>query len=263
MPKTRGARTAVPLRSDVRHVGPHRVHAFFADERDGLPLVFVHGWGVSGRYLLPAAARVALHHPVWVPDLPGHGRSSDPAEVLDVRGQADALLAWLDAVGIRHAVLVGNSMGGQVASVVAARRPERVPALVLVGPTVDASARTLARQAARFCRAAFAEKASLVPLLLRDYARTGPRRLWRELQFALEDRIEERLPRVHSPAMVVRGERDRLVPAAWAAEVARLLPNGRLVEIPRGGHALQYSLPDPFVAYLRGFLRDVLPPNGR
>jgi 2-hydroxy-6-oxonona-2,4-dienedioate hydrolase len=58
------------------------------------PIVLIHGIGVSGRYLLPAAVRLAANVPVYVPNLPGFGLSSKPARVLSVTELADALAAW-------------------------------------------------------------------------------------------------------------------------------------------------------------------------
>src|SRR5947199_2667493 len=59
------------------------------------PVVLVSGLGVSGRYLLPTAQRVAPNHPVYVPDLPGVGRSVLPPRALPVPELADSLAAWL------------------------------------------------------------------------------------------------------------------------------------------------------------------------
>jgi 2-hydroxy-6-oxonona-2,4-dienedioate hydrolase len=62
--------------------------------RVGAPdVVLVHGLGLSGRYMLPLAAHLAADYPVFLPDLRGFGDSSHPAEVLDVPGLADGLVA--------------------------------------------------------------------------------------------------------------------------------------------------------------------------
>jgi pimeloyl-ACP methyl ester carboxylesterase len=56
-----------------------------------VPVVCVHGLGVSGRYLMPTARELAADHPTFVPDLPGYGRSAKPPRPLDVPGLAAAL----------------------------------------------------------------------------------------------------------------------------------------------------------------------------
>src|SRR5205814_8013632 len=76
-------------------------------------IVFVHGLGVSGRYMVPTALEMASCHRVYVPDLPGFGKSEKPARVLDITGLADALAAWMQAIDLPTATFVGNSLGCQ------------------------------------------------------------------------------------------------------------------------------------------------------
>ena len=117
-------------------------------------VVLVHGLGVSGRYLVPTARLLASHGKVFVPDLPGFGRSDPPGHVLGVPELTDALLAWMDAAALTRPCLLGNSLGCQVILEAAARHPERVDRLVLLGPTMDRSVRSVAAQVFRLalCR---------------------------------------------------------------------------------------------------------------
>jgi pimeloyl-ACP methyl ester carboxylesterase len=255
----REARGAGVLRREMTPVGPHRIHVRVAagpPHAADLPVVLVHGWGVGGRYLVPTAVRLAAGRPVYVPDLPGHGASSTPPAPLDVPALADVLVAWMDAAGLAAAVLLGNSLGCQIATAAAVRHPERVRALVLVGPTVDPAARSMARQALRFAACVPFERPALALLVAADYARMGVPRLRRELRHVLADRIEERLPRVAAPTLVVRGAHDALVPARWAREVARLLPDARLTTVRGAGHAVNHGAPHALAEAVRGFLRD-------
>jgi pimeloyl-ACP methyl ester carboxylesterase len=71
----------------------------------------------------------------------------------------------------------------------------------------------------------------------------------------LAHRIEDLLPRIGAPALVVRGSRDYIAPQAWVEEVARLLPQGRLAIIEGGGHALNYSKAPELARLVRPFLR--------
>jgi pimeloyl-ACP methyl ester carboxylesterase len=87
-----------------------------------------------------------------------------------------------------------------------------------------------------------------------DYWRTGLRRGWETLQAALEDRIEDKLPLLSMPILVVRGQGDPIVSPRWVTEITPLLPNGRLV-ITHGAHTPNFSEPDSFVSVIRPFLR--------
>jgi pimeloyl-ACP methyl ester carboxylesterase len=158
------------------------------------PLVLLHGLAVSHRYLMPLAARLADHHPVHVVDLPGFGLSGDPGRVLDVAEHADHLAAWLQAAGLPAVAVLGNSFGCQVAVDLAMRHPDRVGGLVLVGPTMDPTARTAPRQILRWLGDTAREDPLQLPILVRDVHDAGPRRVVGTLAHALRDPIEDKLP---------------------------------------------------------------------
>jgi 2-hydroxy-6-oxonona-2,4-dienedioate hydrolase len=219
----------------------------------GSEVVLVHGIGVSRRYLEPTMRSLAPHLRVYAPDLPGWGRSDRPRRALAIPELADVLAEWLDVVGIEAPTLVANSMGCQVVVDLAARMRGRAAGLVLVGPTVDSGARTMPRQAGRLALDSIREPPSLLPLIAVDYARFGPRRFLATSRHALRDRIEDKLPQVETPTLVVRGARDALVSARWAEEVARLLPHGELVTVAGRAHAVNYNAPLALAALVRAF----------
>jgi pimeloyl-ACP methyl ester carboxylesterase len=237
-------------------VGADRVHALTARAPGaaGPPVVLVHGYGVSGRYWRPLASRLSEWFPVYLPDLPGHGRSSTPAATLAVPGLVEALVAWMTAVGLERAVILGNSLGCQVAAELAAHEPERVLALVLAGPTVDPLARSAGRQCGRLLLSAPVEHPAILPLILGDYLRMGVSPLLAELRHMLAHRIERVLPMVSAPTLVLRGTLDRVAPRRWVEEAAALVQDGSVAEVPRAGHAAHYSRPGAVAALVTGFL---------
>ena len=252
-----------PLHADWRIVGGLRLHARASDAAPGRPpVVLVHGLGVSGRYYVPAARALAVDHAVWVPDLPGHGRSEAPPRAQQVPEMADTLLAWMDAVGLERPALVGNSLGCQAVLHLAARHPERAGPLVLVGPTVDSHHRTLLAQFARLVATGLFERAALLPILALDYARMLPR-VAGEVRAALDDRPEANAPLVRSPSLIVRGEHDLLTTRAWVAELAALLRGETVRELRGVGHAVHFSVPDRFAAIVRDFLRAAAAAEGQ
>ena len=218
------------------------------------PVVLVHGQVISSLYMVPTARLLAGEFPVYAPDLPGFGWSGKPDRVLDVSELANALAAWMNAFGLRRAALVANSLGCQIVVDLAARRPELVQALVLAAPTIDPDARNAPAQIIRWLRDWPGERPSLALAHLRDFALAGVARSLRTFRNTLADRIEDKLPRVQAPTLVVRGSRDPIVPQAWAEEVTRLLPRGRLSVIP-GPHCVNYSTPREFTRVVCAFLR--------
>ncbi|MEW9549794.1 alpha/beta fold hydrolase [Nonomuraea sp. NPDC050783] len=231
-----------------------RFHAALLGDAAAPEVVCVHGLGCSHRYFLPLARRLAPGLRVVAPDLPGFGRTPAGHEVLDVRGLSLALAAWLRATGRAGVPLVANSVGCQVVVDLAAHSPDLLGPVVLNGPTMDPTAPTMARQALRWLAAGRRERPSLPLVLLRDYLDCGPRRLLRTLRAALDDPVGSKLGLVTTPAVVVRGSHDSVVSRGWAAEVARRLPRGRLVEVPGAAHTLNYSAPAELARIVRAIL---------
>lgn len=219
------------------------------------PAVFlIHGLIVSSAYMVPTAAHLAPLCGVYAPDLPGHGKSYKPDKVLALSELADALADWMDALGTTKAHLVGNSMGCQIIAEFALRYPRRIDRLVLQGPTVDPSARSLGQQLCRLIINSSREQRSMGWITWNDYRAAGWKRIRGTIKLALEDRIEDKLPLIKAPTLVVRGQRDALVPQLWAERVTALLPNGKLHVIADAAHTVNYSMPERFAAAIVPFL---------
>lgn len=208
-----------------------------------MPVVLVHGLGMSSRYMEPLARRLAHDVPVFAPDLPGFGRSGDPPRTLTVPGMADALAAWMDAVQIGRATLLGNSLGCEVLVELALRRPDLVERLILQGPTPDPEHASALRQVALFFLTALFERPSIGLVAMTDYLRAGVWRYARTFHHMSTYRMAAVLPRVAAPTLVVLGARDYLVPRAWGERIVRLMPRARLVTVPRAAHGMNYSHP--------------------
>lgn len=225
--------------------------------------MLVPGLGMSSRYLLPTARELAPHLPVWAVELPGFGRTPGPRRALRIDELAGAVEAWIDAEELERPILVGNSLGSQVVLECLVRRPEAYAGAVLTGLTIDPAARSARTQLLRLLRTAPSEPFWIVLLVVRSHLRHGPLRVRATARYALHDPVVAKLPRVEVPTVVVRGERDALVPARWAKEAARLLPDGRLVELPRAAHALTATHPAEIARIVRDLAERVTPPAGK
>ncbi|WP_300455980.1 alpha/beta hydrolase [Accumulibacter sp.] len=108
----------------------------FAPSTSRLPFVLVHGAANDGdAWLTVAGSLRATGAAALVPDLPGHGLSGGPA-LRSIEAIADWLPSLLDALGVEQALLVGHSMGSLVTLECAARHPQRVGGLALLGSSV-------------------------------------------------------------------------------------------------------------------------------
>ena len=255
--------TAEPLVSVRDVVDGMSIHALVSSRHevsDAPPLVFVHGLGVSTRYLEPTMRQLTATHAVAGLDLPGFGRSGTPPRALDTTGLADALVAWLVVRGIGPAVFIANSYGCQVIVELTMRYPARVVGLVLNAPTMDPAHRTVFGQLWRVIADIPFEPWRLALIVLRDYLRARPLRLLATLNHALADHIEEKLPDITVPVLIVCGARDPVVTVAWATEAARLVgisspgaAGGTLSIVATAAHALPYADPVTFASLISGF----------
>ncbi|HEX8737391.1 MAG TPA: alpha/beta hydrolase [Pyrinomonadaceae bacterium] len=233
-----------------------RLNTFASNEdfAEKLPVVLVQGLGISASYMIPTMSEMAKFAKVFTFDLPGFGDSEKPWHVFNIAELADVLAEWMSVARIERAVLVGHSFGSQIVTEFALRHPARIASAVLAAPTFERRARTFFRQFGRFLLNARNEPFSLVLLAVKSYLKFGFVRETLTLRYALADRIEEKLPQIHVPALVLRGELDTIVPQRWAEEVAALLPDGKSVTIGGGTHGVNYNSPQKFAEAIREFL---------
>ena len=225
------------------------------------PVVLVHGLGMSSRYMVRAGQRLSVHAEVWAPDLPGFGDSDRGGPVLNVPQLATALAHWCDTTSLPSAVFVGHSLGCQVVVELASRFSRAVAGLVLAAPTIDPSARSSLRQIGRMLPDIAREPLSLMSIVVAAYLQAGLPRVARTLSLMVQDRIEQKLPQLSVPALVIQGERDRVVPPAWSKQVARLIPGCRYAVISGGAHGFNYAKPIAFAAAIQDFLEVTPPPR--
>jgi pimeloyl-ACP methyl ester carboxylesterase len=263
-----------------------------AGPADAPVVVLLHGLGGTNASMLPLMWELSTDHRVLAPDLPGFGGSAKPRARYDAAWFVDWLISFIDELDVSSAVLVGNSMGGRIALEVGLRAPERVDALVLL--SAAAAFRRLRQWVplVRLLRPEFGW--SPIPLphsMVVESIRamfSDPDRMpqeWleagadeflrvfatREGRFAFlsclrqiyldeaygERGFWDRLPSLKPPALFVWGDRDRLVPAAFARYVARALPEAGAIVLEDCGHVPQFEHPEEVAAMTRGFLSDV------
>lgn len=221
---------------------------------DAPTVILVHGLVVSSRYMIPVAELLASVARVYAPDLPGYGESDKPERVLDLPELTDVLCRWMDEVGIERATMLGNSFGCQIIAEFTVRHPTRIERAVLQGPTLDWHTRSLPQQVLGFITNPQLENPSLALVTAYDYWLAGFWRIIRTIQIMLEDRIEEKLPHMHIPTLVVRGQKDPIVSQQWAEEVVKRLPDGQLAVVPGAGHTMNYSTPQELSRVTQAFL---------
>src|SRR4051812_48920885 len=217
-------------------------------------IIHVHGFGISGTYLLPTASRLASEFATWVPDMPGFGRSQRPRHTLTIDELGDAVARFMDTQGIERATVLGNSLGCPISAAFLELHPDRVESLIWVSPAGGRHNLPIWRGAAQLALAGVREPLGMVPIGARDYARYGILPTWYLFQSMLHYPVARRLSEMVLPTLVVIGSRDPLVSEALVKEVATELPNVTGVSIDGAAHAINYSHPAQLANVVRSWM---------
>src|SRR4051812_1371982 len=234
-------------------------------------VVFLHGAGFDHTSWALHSRWFAHHgYGVLAPDLPGHGRSTG-APLPTIAAMADWTAALLDVAGAAKAWLVGHSMGSLIAIETAARHPQKVSALSLIG---TAATMTVGPD---LLKAAEANDHSAIDMVsiwgLGFQAGLGGSLapgLW--MHSGAQRVLEQGRPgvlfndlsacnsyqnalaaaaQIKVPATFILGERDMMTPAKAGKALAAALPNSRTVVLRGAGHMMMVERPDELLAALQ------------
>jgi pimeloyl-ACP methyl ester carboxylesterase len=226
------------------------------EPRAGVPeVVVVPGLAVA-EYLMPAVATLAGWTRAHLVELPGFSGSGEPPHPLDVPQFADAVVQWLAGSALDRVVLVGHSSGTQVVAHVAAGGLPSVRAVVLASPTMDPRFRSTRRILLAWRRNHALEPPELDAAHTPERQRAGLRRVRHALKVHLADRLEDVVPRIAVPVLVLWGDADRICTEPWARELAGLAPDGRFRTAP-GAHSFVWTAPDAWSAPIEELAREV------
>ena len=230
----------------------------------GPPLVMLHGATSSGRDTFGAQIpALAAAFRLYLPDARGHGSTRwDTANGFRAAWLVADLEAFVDALGLTTFHLMGYSMGAMTALEFAARAPDRVRTLVVVGAAAEHEPRaSVVRRLMDPVRVARDE-----PVWAADLARThdpvqGPG-AWRGLLAAIAGDIALQpapaatsLRGIMAPTLVMCGDRDPLVPVVQARDLARQVRAGHLFVAPDSGHDVLTRQPALSLEAMEGFYR--------
>lgn len=237
----------------------------------GEPLIFLHGYTDSHHSFDLSQPLLPRGYRAFTLDQRGHGDSQRPECCYTQQDFAADVVAFMDALGIPRATLVGHSMGSFIAQQVALDFPDRVHALVLIGsaPTggneavrgLDETVRTLEDPIdSAFVRefqagtVSMPVPASYLDTLVSESLKV-PARVWKAALAGLiaEDHTA-RLGSISAPTLVVGGEKDAIFSTAEQQALAAAIPGARLVLYPQAGHAPHAEEPQRFVKELTDFL---------
>lgn len=250
--------TATQHRGD--YVDANGVHTYFEVDGTGEPIVLLHGGLCAVETLAGLRAELARNHRVYMPERRGHGRTPDVDGPFSYETFADDTIAFMDAVGLPSAHIVGFSDGATIGLLVALRRPERVRTLVYIGQQVNPAG--LRPEFQQVMKLDAMPQGMLPPMLRELYAALSPdgpehwdvitSKAWPMMTSSPNIELAT-LQSVKAPTLVMLGD-DDIVTEAHAREIATAIPHSELVVVPNATHALPMERPDTVGPLVTAFL---------
>ena len=239
---------------------------------DAAPIIFLHGVGSDKRVWAPQLAHFGGSRRALAFDYPGYGES-EPAVGATRDDFAAAMFTAMDALGVGKAHICGLSLGGVIGIAMHAAGPERCASLILadtfaVHPEGEAiyqrsveASRTVGMRALAEGRVDALLGSAAAPELRVEVVetmsaidpesyRSGAEAVW------LADQ-RQRAATIDVPVLILVGEEDRITPPVLSDELAELIPQARLVRIPRAGHLANAEQPHAFNRAVEEFLADL------
>jgi N-formylmaleamate deformylase len=245
----------------------------------GCPVVLLHGLMGSGACWAPLARALEGDFDVVMPDARGHGESSTPHHGYRYEDHAGDVVGLIRALDLSRPVLLGHSMGGMTAAVVASRGPEVIRGLILVDPTFLSPERQREVRdsdvADQHRHALGLPKSDLVA-----HARARhPRRSSEMIELQAEARLQTRVAAfdvltppnpeyrdvvsaIGVPSLLVIGDSSPVVTLEMATELPSLNPRLRVAQVKDAGHGLPFEQPERLGVVVASFLRELGDPAG-
>ncbi len=256
--------------------GGHRIA--FEQRGEGPPIVFLHGYVGDRRTWRRQLDVLSDEFTVVAWDAPGYGGSSDPPDSFPLSGFADALAAFIRALGLGRPHVVGLSFGGGLAIELARRHPTLPATLVLVaayaGWAGSLPTEVVEHRLQQALRLAALPPAQLVEELLPTlFSAAAPQDLVEEFAAALAEfhpaglrasarafaqaDLRDALPRIDVPTLLLYGDEDVRAPLDVARELHAAIRGSLLVVLEGVGHVSNIEAAERFNAEVRAFLRGV------
>jgi non-heme chloroperoxidase len=278
-----GRRRAVQLPGDVHFATVSLstgVTLYYAErgDRKGGTIIFLHAYTDSWFAFSRVLPLLSPSYHALAPDERGHGDSDKPESCYTADDFTADVDAFMDAVGIEEATLVGDSSGGMIAQRVALDYPHRVRRLVLMGSPTTLLNNEAVMQAGEKMRAledpispefvrAFHMRTIHHPVPERFLSMAlsetlkVPARVWRGYMEGVVLTVDDtaRLGEIEAPTLTLWGERDAILGREEQEWRSGAIPDARLKVYPDTGHAVAFERPEWDVRDLEEFIEGTLP----
>jgi len=234
---------------------------YYEERGDGEPLLLLHGGtGVGGDWQHVFTSGDPGGYRLIVPDLRGHGRSTNPSGLFTFRQVAKDVFALLDRLGVSRVKAIGMSAGAKSLLHMGTQQPHRVDAMVLVSATPYFPAQVRAAMA-QLTVDGFTEAEWAAARQRHVHGDDQIRMLYDQMR-GLKDSHDDMaftpplLATIAARTLIVHGDRDPLYPVEMAMELFRAIPASYLWIVPNGGHGPIFGkMAAPFADTALSFLR--------
>jgi len=274
-------KAAAPLAARIFDTGPGTgrcrflyitvdgINTHYEDRGAGDVLVLLHGWGTDLSLYEGLIAHLSDTMRVIAPELPGFGETPEPAQSWDAGDYSAFVLKFLDALGVKKAVLLGHSNGGRIIiKIVGSGAPLEVQKIILIGSAGLVHEKTPA-ELRRIKRYKLGKKVlSSLPARVvfpdalekfknrsgsADYRSAAPVMRETLVKLVNED-LAHLLPSIKQPTLLIWGENDDSTPLGDGKRMESLLPDGGLVTVRGAGHYCYLEQPSFVYRVLDSFL---------
>jgi pimeloyl-ACP methyl ester carboxylesterase len=238
---------------------------------DSTPLLFIHGWGISTEPYQELLDLLAQRYFLIAPDLPGSADSKSTEPLEDYQSYAQCLLLLLDALNIEKAHVIGHSLGGGIAIMMAALAPHRIQSLVLANSTISPTGslvevllRRMVEISAQFSPAKLKLQLITIPQALLHNLLFNTHHFIHSLKLVLQKDLTTLLSLVQAPCLLLWSERDLTTPMAVAQKITERIQSTKLVTITEGFHEWFLLHPEESVEIISNFINEIeliSPPN--
>lgn len=244
---------------EVVHVDGFEMHYEVIGQ--GEPLLLLHGFTGAGENWNPIAADFSEQFQLVIPDLRGHGASTNPGGEFTHRQSALDVYALLDHLGLERVKAMGISTGGMTLLHMATQKPQRIEAMVLIGATIyfpeqareimrNTSPTSVPEERMQALRELHQRGEGQVASLLNQF--NAFKDSYDDMNFT-----EPYLTTIHARTLIIHGDRDQFFPVEIARQMYEGIPNSYLWIVPNGGHIPIFGrIQEHFVETSKMFLRD-------
>ncbi|MBC1222068.1 alpha/beta hydrolase [Nostoc sp. UCD121] len=230
-------------------------------ESSSIPILFLHGWGISTEPYQEVLKLLAQHYTIIAPDLPSFRRSTYSGLLPDYLSYSKCLFSFLEVLDLQQFHIVGHSFGGGIAITLSTLVPEKVRSVILVdstGLTTPSIPEMIPRRAIEMTAQMFLPRRRLklvdIPLVFSYNLLFNTVNVIQGLLISLYENINHLLPKIPAPCLLLWSEKDLTTPLSNAQEMAAIIPDSKLITVEEGFHEWGLWYPEKFTSLILDFI---------